>query len=138
MACDDSSCRLFLAFPSIQICKLCDQLERDDQDRLVLCDGPCKQSFHQNCLEMTTEEVDALDEWRCEQCQEGEHTVGGKRLIASLDYHHTWVIIGLVCFSALFVVMKGRITSSGVSISAQSLIVASITTSTASSRCRMQ
>lgn len=57
------------------VCGVCDELERSDQDRLVLCDGPCHGAFHQSCLGLSSEEVDAMAEWFCEQCREGEHTV---------------------------------------------------------------
>lgn len=59
-----------------QICGACDQLDREDEnDRLVLCDGPCKRSFHQSCLGMSTATLQALDTWLCEQCKDREHTV---------------------------------------------------------------
>ncbi len=57
------------------VCGICDELERSDKDRLVLCDGPCRGAFHQSCLGLSSEEVDAMAEWFCEQCTEGEHTV---------------------------------------------------------------
>jgi hypothetical protein len=62
------------------VCGICDELERSDQDRLVLCDGPCHGAFHQSCLGLSSEEVDAMAEWFCEQCTEGEHTVRGVAL----------------------------------------------------------
>ena len=56
------------------VCGTCDEMEKNEGDCLVLCDGPCKRAFHQSCLGLTSAEVEAVETWFCEQCQEKEHT----------------------------------------------------------------
>lgn len=56
------------------VCGVCEEMERSEGDRLVLCDGPCKRSFHQACLGMTAEEVRFSETWLCDQCRDREHT----------------------------------------------------------------
>lgn len=56
------------------VCGTCEEMERSEGDRLVLCDGLCKRSFHQSCLGLSSEEVEALETWLCDQCLEKEHT----------------------------------------------------------------
>ena len=57
------------------VCGTCDEMEKSEGDVLVLCDGPCKRAFHQSCLGLTKDDVEALEEWYCDQCLEKEHTV---------------------------------------------------------------
>jgi len=56
------------------VCGMCEEMEKSEGDRLVLCDGLCKRSFHQSCLGLSSEEVEALETWFCDQCLEKEHT----------------------------------------------------------------
>jgi len=56
------------------VCGTCEEMGKSEGDRLVLCDGLCKRSFHQSCLGLSSEEVEALETWFCDQCLEKEHT----------------------------------------------------------------
>lgn len=70
------------------LCDICDLLESADGSDLVLCDGPCKKSFHRGCLLQSGSCAPPLDEaeeggedtreegeedWYCEECLSGRH-----------------------------------------------------------------
>lgn len=48
-------------------CRLC---VLPENDKMVLCDGPCKSWFHLDCVMLTEEQAQALNVWLCNQCNE--------------------------------------------------------------------
>jgi hypothetical protein len=53
------------------VCSVCSMLEAPQGSDLLLCDGPCRRSFHAECLHLDAKDVP--DSWICAQCTEGKH-----------------------------------------------------------------
>lgn len=83
-------------------CTNCGMLEAVNGSDLVMCDGPCKRSFHQEC--MSSEEAakhealmdsDENADWFCWQCRTGRHDC----FICGRDGINFWVsIFQFSCF----------------------------------------
>jgi hypothetical protein len=54
------------------ICSICNMLEAPKGTELMCCDGPCRRSFHAECLD--DENVAQMDSWLCTDCVEGMHS----------------------------------------------------------------
>lgn len=54
------------------LCSVCSFLESEDGSSLILCDGPCKRSFHLGCLEKKNKTPPEGD-WYCQECRDGRH-----------------------------------------------------------------
>lgn len=52
-------------------CNMCNMLEASNESHLLICDGGCLRSFHQECLELDDHQVET---WICSECQQGKHT----------------------------------------------------------------
>lgn len=55
------------------VCPLCNCLHTNSGSVLLLCDGPCKRSFHLDCLGMSEADIPE-NEWLCDECTAGRHT----------------------------------------------------------------
>jgi len=53
------------------VCSVCSFLESEDGSSLILCDGPCKRSFHLGCLDKKNKIGEG--DWYCNECKEGRH-----------------------------------------------------------------
>eukprot|EP01035_Chromulina_nebulosa_P017243 gene17243-22770_t len=76
------------------LCGICELLEADDNSMLILCDGPCKRSYHGGCLKLDkalleTIQNDISTKWFCEDCTNKTHAC----FICSekgIDYKDVW------------------------------------------------
>ena len=53
------------------VCSICSFLESEDGSSLILCDGPCKRSFHLGCLDKKNKITEG--DWFCNECKVGRH-----------------------------------------------------------------
>lgn len=58
------------------VCCICQMIEAPLGTELVMCDGPCRRSFHQECLSTFTSEENTVegipdDQWFCRDCKAG-------------------------------------------------------------------
>lgn len=54
-------------------CSICNKCDTGSETPLILCDGPCFRSFHEECLIQRNIPYDKLGSWFCEDCTEGCH-----------------------------------------------------------------
>ncbi len=54
------------------VCTICTMLEAPQGTELMLCDGPCRRSFHLECL--LDDSAAQVDSWLCSDCIEGAHS----------------------------------------------------------------